>query len=58
MKFGIGAGARDDGSRSRVTVFAARHAECVFVNGRTKQNVRRIVADLRHDHERDPSGCG
>jgi long-chain alkane monooxygenase len=31
----------------RGRVFAARHAECVFVNGSTKQNVRRIVADLR-----------
>jgi long-chain alkane monooxygenase len=36
------AGASDRGRK-----FAARHAECVFVNGSTKQNVRRIVTDLR-----------
>ena len=36
------AGASDRGRR-----FAARHAECVFVNGSTKENVGRIVADLR-----------
>jgi alkanesulfonate monooxygenase SsuD/methylene tetrahydromethanopterin reductase-like flavin-dependent oxidoreductase (luciferase family) len=35
------------GASDRGRVFAARHAECVFVNGSTKQNVRRIVADLR-----------
>ena len=31
------------GALDRGRVFAARHAECVFVNGSTKQNVRRIV---------------
>jgi len=35
------------GASDRGRVFAARHAECVFVNGSAKQNVRRIVADLR-----------
>ena len=35
------------GASDRGRVFAARHAECVFVNSSTKQNVRRIVADLR-----------
>ena len=35
------------GSSDRGRVFAARHAECVFVNGSTRQNVRRIVDDLR-----------
>jgi long-chain alkane monooxygenase len=35
------------GASDRGRVFAARHAECVFVNGSTKQNVRRIVTDLR-----------
>jgi FMN-dependent oxidoreductase (nitrilotriacetate monooxygenase family) len=35
------------GSSDRGRVFAARHAECVFVNGSTRANVRRIVDDLR-----------
>src|SRR6185312_4595004 len=35
------------GSSDRGRVFAARHAECVFVNGSTRENVRRIVTDLR-----------
>jgi FMN-dependent oxidoreductase (nitrilotriacetate monooxygenase family) len=35
------------GSSERGRVFAARHAECVFVNGSTPRNVRRIVDDLR-----------
>jgi FMN-dependent oxidoreductase (nitrilotriacetate monooxygenase family) len=35
------------GASDRGRVFAARHAECVFINGSTKQNIRRIVADLR-----------
>ena len=35
------------GASDRGRIFAARHAECVFVNGSTKQNVRRIVTDLR-----------
>jgi len=35
------------GASDRGRVFAARHAECVFVNASTKQNVGRIVADLR-----------
>src|SRR5262249_54087216 len=34
------------GASDRGRVFAARHAECVFVNASTKQNVGRIVADL------------
>ncbi len=35
------------GASDRGRVFAALHAECVFVNGSTRANVRRIVADLR-----------
>jgi FMN-dependent oxidoreductase (nitrilotriacetate monooxygenase family) len=35
------------GSSDRGRVFAARHAECVFANGSTRANVRRIVDDLR-----------
>ena len=35
------------GASDRGRAFAARHAECVFVNASTKQNVARIVADLR-----------
>ncbi len=35
------------GASDRGRIFAARHAECVFVNGSTRTNVRRIVDDLR-----------
>jgi alkanesulfonate monooxygenase SsuD/methylene tetrahydromethanopterin reductase-like flavin-dependent oxidoreductase (luciferase family) len=35
------------GASDRGRVFAARHAECVFINASTKQNVGRLVADLR-----------
>jgi FMN-dependent oxidoreductase (nitrilotriacetate monooxygenase family) len=35
------------GASDRGRVFAAHHAECMFVNPSTKANVRRIVADLR-----------
>jgi FMN-dependent oxidoreductase (nitrilotriacetate monooxygenase family) len=35
------------GASDRGRVFAARHAECVFVNGSSKANVARLVADLR-----------
>ena len=35
------------GASDRGRVFAALHAECVFVNGSTRANVRRIVSDLR-----------
>ncbi len=35
------------GSSERGRAFAARHAECVFVNGSTKAEVARLVADLR-----------
>ena len=35
------------GSSDRGRIFAARHAECAFVNGSTRANVRRIVDDLR-----------
>jgi FMN-dependent oxidoreductase (nitrilotriacetate monooxygenase family) len=35
------------GSSERGRIFASRHAECVFVNGSTRANVRRIVDDLR-----------
>jgi FMN-dependent oxidoreductase (nitrilotriacetate monooxygenase family) len=35
------------GSSDRGRSFAALHAECVFANGSTRANVRRIVDDLR-----------
>jgi len=35
------------GASDRGRVFAARHAECAFINASTKQNVGRLVADLR-----------
>jgi FMN-dependent oxidoreductase (nitrilotriacetate monooxygenase family) len=35
------------GASDRGRVFAALHAECVFVNGSTRANVRRIVSDVR-----------
>ena len=35
------------GSSDRGRVFAARHAECVFVNGGSKRRVAELVADLR-----------
>lgn len=35
------------GASDRGRVFAAQHAECMFVNPSTKANVRRIAADLR-----------
>ncbi len=35
------------GASDRGRIFAALHAECVFVNGSTRANVRRIVSDLR-----------
>jgi FMN-dependent oxidoreductase (nitrilotriacetate monooxygenase family) len=35
------------GASDRGRAFAARHAECVFVNGSGKTNVARLVADLR-----------
>jgi FMN-dependent oxidoreductase (nitrilotriacetate monooxygenase family) len=35
------------GASDRGRAFAARHAECVFVNPSTKANVGRLVADLR-----------
>src|SRR6266436_1993616 len=35
------------GASDRGRVFAARHAECVFINASTKQNVGRLIADLR-----------
>jgi FMN-dependent oxidoreductase (nitrilotriacetate monooxygenase family) len=35
------------GASDRGREFAARHAECVFVNPSTKANVARLVADLR-----------
>jgi FMN-dependent oxidoreductase (nitrilotriacetate monooxygenase family) len=35
------------GASDRGRAFAARHAECVFVNGSSKANVARLVADLR-----------
>ena len=35
------------GASDRGRVFAARHAECMFINPSTKANVRRLVTDLR-----------
>jgi len=35
------------GASDRGRIFAARHAESIFVNASTKENVRRIVTDLR-----------
>ena len=35
------------GASDRGRLFAARHAECIFVNGSTRANARRIVDDLR-----------
>ena len=35
------------GASDRGRAFAARHAECIFVNPSTKANVGRLVADLR-----------
>ncbi len=35
------------GASDRGRVFAAQHAECMFVNPSSKPNVRRIVTDLR-----------
>ena len=35
------------GASDRGREFAARHAECIFVNPSTKANVRRLVTDLR-----------
>src|SRR5205814_9652554 len=35
------------GASDRGREFAARHAECIFVNPSTKANVGRLVADLR-----------
>jgi FMN-dependent oxidoreductase (nitrilotriacetate monooxygenase family) len=35
------------GASERGRAFAAKHAECVFLNGSSKKNVARLVADLR-----------
>ncbi|MGH7057774.1 MAG: LLM class flavin-dependent oxidoreductase, partial [Acetobacteraceae bacterium] len=35
------------GASDRGRAFAARHAECVFINATSKANVARIVADIR-----------
>jgi FMN-dependent oxidoreductase (nitrilotriacetate monooxygenase family) len=35
------------GASDRGRVFAARHAECMFINPSTRPNVRRLVRDLR-----------
>jgi len=40
------------GSSERGRVFAAEHAECVFVNGASRDNVRRVVADIRRRAKR------
>ena len=46
------------GASGRGREFAATHAECVFINGPTRQVVAPHVADIRRraaDHGRDPS---
>ncbi len=46
------------GASDRGRAFAAEHAECIFVNGQFRLNVRDIVADIRADAKgfgRDPS---
>ena len=46
------------GSSTRGRAFAATHAECVFINGPTKDNARHVVADIRRRaaaHGRDPN---
>jgi FMN-dependent oxidoreductase (nitrilotriacetate monooxygenase family) len=46
------------GSSTRGREFAARHAECVFVNGPDKPNTRTVVHDIRirtAAHGRDPA---
>ena len=46
------------GASTRGRAFAARHAECVFINGPSKKVVGGIVADLRHraaEAGRDPA---
>ena len=35
------------GASDRGRIFAAQHAECMFINPSTKENVRRLVRDLR-----------
>lgn len=35
------------GASERGRAFAAEHAECIFVNGQFRQNVREIVSDIR-----------
>jgi long-chain alkane monooxygenase len=45
------------GASERGRAFAAQHAECIFVNGQFRRNVREIVADIRARAEaaaRDP----
>ena len=42
------------GSSDRGRVFAAEHAECVFVNGASQANVKRVVADIRARSVRRP----
>ena len=45
------------GASERGRAFAAAHAECIFVNGQFRQNVRDIVADIRRQAKalgRDP----
>jgi alkanesulfonate monooxygenase SsuD/methylene tetrahydromethanopterin reductase-like flavin-dependent oxidoreductase (luciferase family) len=46
------------GSSTRGREFAARHAECVFVNGPDKPNTRMVVRDIRiraAAHGRNPA---
>lgn len=39
------------GGSARGTLFAARHAECIFVGAPTREGVRRTVADIRRQLE-------
>ena len=46
------------GASDRGRAFAAEHAECIFVNGQFRHNVRDIVADIRRQAQafgRDPN---
>jgi alkanesulfonate monooxygenase len=46
------------GASKRGRQFAAQHAECVFINGPSKEVIRPIVSDIRHRAEacgRDPA---
>src|SRR5690606_25076292 len=46
------------GASARGQVFASRHAECIFVNGPSKNVLRSMVDNIRKnvaEHDRDPT---